>query len=99
MRIVGQLFATLVVVGFVCKFWWLLALVVAVCLYAPQVWARHQAAVAAERRRLAAIVARADQQHAWARAGDPRGTYGEDFALRVEPDRRRAGTAPGNGRT
>lgn len=26
--------------------------------------------------RLAAIAARADQQHAWVMAGDPRGTYG-----------------------
>jgi hypothetical protein len=30
----------------------------------------HQAAVAA-------IAARADQQHAWVMAGDPRGTYGD----------------------
>ena len=27
--------------------------------------------------RRAALIARADQQHAWVMAGDPRGTYGE----------------------
>ena len=47
---------------------------------AAQVWARHQAAAAAERRRFAAIAARADQQHAWVLAGDPRGTYGTTLA-------------------
>ena len=63
--------------------WWLIALVVAAVAawkYAPEVWARHQAAVAAERSRLAAVAARADQQHAWVLAGDPRGTYGATFA-------------------
>ena len=39
---------------------------------------RHSGIVA-EQRRLAAIAARADQQDAWAIAGDPRGTYGVDF--------------------
>jgi hypothetical protein len=33
--------------------------------------------VEAERRRLAGIVARADQQHAWVMQGDPHGTIGE----------------------
>jgi len=79
MRIVAQLVGTLLWVGFVLKYWWLIALVVAAiaaCKFAPEVWARRQAAVAAERSRLAAIVARADQQHEWVLAGDPRGTYG-----------------------
>ncbi len=83
MRTVAQLVGTLLLVGFVLKYWWLIALVVAAVAawkHAPEVWARHQAAVAAERRRFAAIVARADQQHAWVLAGDPRGTYGAGFA-------------------
>ena len=83
MRTVAQLVGTLLLVGFVLKYWWLIALVVAViaaCKYAPEMWARHQAAVAAERRRRAAIAARADEQHAWVLTGDLRGTYGAGLA-------------------
>jgi hypothetical protein len=67
----------------VLKFWWLIALVVAAIVAwksAPEMWARHQAAAAAERSKFAAIAARADQQHEWVLAGDPRGTYGTTFA-------------------
>ena len=39
--------------------------------------------VEGERRRLAGIVARADQQHAWVTAGDERGVYGEYPAATV----------------
>ncbi|MEE6167675.1 MULTISPECIES: hypothetical protein [unclassified Mycolicibacterium] len=80
MSSLAQLFGVLVLVGLVIKYWWVVALALfAVWVWrsAPKAWARHQAAVAAENRRLAAIAARADQQHAWALAGDPRGTYGE----------------------
>ena len=66
--IVAQLIGTLLLVGFVLKYWWLIALVlaaVAAWKYVPKVWAGHQATVAAEQRRLAAIAARADQQHQW----------------------------------
>src|SRR6187549_75063 len=83
MRIVAQLVGTLLLVGFVRKYWWFIALVVAAvaaCKCAPEVWARHQAAVAAQRRRVAALAARADQQHQWVLAGDLRGTYGATFA-------------------
>jgi hypothetical protein len=44
--------------------------------FGPGWWAAHQAAVAAEEQRLAGVAARADQQHAWTLAGDPRGTHG-----------------------
>jgi hypothetical protein len=57
------------------KYWWLIVLVAAaVIVYkrAPGWWA----AVTAEQRRLVEVAARADQQHAWVLAGDPRGTYG-----------------------
>jgi hypothetical protein len=80
MRIVAQLFGILLLVGFVLKYWWFFALVLAVVgvwKFGPGVWARHEAAVAAERHRLAAIAARADQQHAWIIAGDDRGAYGQ----------------------
>ena len=54
--------------------------------YVPKVWAGHQATVAAEQRRLAAIAARADQQHTWVMAGDPRGTYGADSIARNQTE-------------
>jgi hypothetical protein len=59
---------------------WFFALVLAavgVWKFGPGMWARHEAAVATEQRRLAAIAARADQQHAWIRACDDRGAYGQ----------------------
>ena len=53
-----------------------LAVVVAACL---GWWScKHSdAADERERREHAALVARADQQHAWVLAGDDRGTYGD----------------------
>jgi hypothetical protein len=80
MRIIAQLIGTLLLVGFVLKYWWLIALVlaaVAAWKHVPRWWARHQATVDDEKRRLAAIAARADQQHQCVLAGDPRGTYGD----------------------
>ena len=44
-----------------------------------QAWVRHCAVADAWGREQRAIAARSDQQHAWALAGDPRGTYGADF--------------------
>jgi hypothetical protein len=79
-RLAWQLIGTLLLVGFMLKYWWLIALVAAaVILYrrAPGWWAAHQASVAAEDERLAEVAARADQQHAWVLAGDPRGAYGD----------------------
>jgi len=79
--IVAQLIGTLLLVGFMLKYWWLIALVVLAAVaawkYVPKVWAGRQAALGAEQRRHAAIAARADQQHQWVLAGDPRGTYGD----------------------
>jgi hypothetical protein len=46
------------------------ALMVAAVVLAARWWE-------ARTERLRAIAARADQQHAWALAGDPRGTYGQ----------------------
>jgi hypothetical protein len=74
-RLVWQLIGTLLLVGFMLKYWWIIAAVI-LFKQAPGWWAAHQASVAGEERRLAAIAARADQQHAWVMAGDPRGTYG-----------------------
>jgi Kef-type K+ transport system membrane component KefB len=66
-RLVWQLVGTLLVVGFMLKFWWVIALVVCVVLvwkWVPGWWAAHEASVLAEEERVAGIVARADQQHA-----------------------------------
>jgi hypothetical protein len=41
--------------------------------YGPGLYRRHQADVAAQRRRNAEISARADEQHRWMMAGDDRG--------------------------
>ena len=49
MRIIAQLIGTLLLVGFVLKYWWLIALVlaaVAAWKHVPRWWARHQATVA-----------------------------------------------------
>jgi hypothetical protein len=62
------------------KYWWLIACLIGsiVAVYrAVRAFDRHDDRVEAERRRLAGIVARADQQHAWVMQGDPRGTFGE----------------------
>jgi hypothetical protein len=85
MNALGQLIGVLFVVGLIIRyFWWIAAVVavVAVVKRAPGWWAQYQAAQATERDRLATIVARADQQHAWVLAGDPRGTYGAEMTRR-----------------
>ena len=85
MSTLGQLIGVLFVVGLIIRyFWWIALVVAAVILYkrAPGWWAAHRAAAAAEHARLAEIIARADQQHAWTLAGDPRGTYGAEITRR-----------------
>ena len=83
MRIVAQLIGTLLLVGVCAPVLVadrLVLAAVAAWKYVPKVWAAHQARVAAEQQRLAAIASRADQQHAWVLASDPRRTYGADFS-------------------
>jgi hypothetical protein len=78
-RIFWQLVATLLLVGFVCAyFWWIVAALAAVGLlyFGRALWLAERRLAAdreAEHRRIAQ---RADQQHAWVMQGDPRGTYG-----------------------
>src|SRR3977135_3933579 len=65
MSTLGQLIGVLFVVGLIIRyFWWIALVIIAAIAYkrAPVWWARYQAAQAAERARLAAIIARADQQ-------------------------------------
>ena len=89
-RLVWQFIGTLLLVGLLIKYWWLVALVlvaVAVWRFGPGWWRQYQASSAAEERRLTAIAARADQQHAWVLAGDPRGTYGAAGTVATEGNR------------
>ena len=72
--------AALIVAVLVVKFWPVLVAilgVIAAGYWGRHVADRHAACVEAERRRLAEIAARADEQHAWVMAGDERGVYGE----------------------
>jgi hypothetical protein len=77
-----QFIVLLLAVGLVVRYWWLVAAVVGMIVAAY--WARlavdrHLAGVAAQRRRLAGLAARADRQHNWVMQGDPRGTYGDEY--------------------
>jgi hypothetical protein len=74
----GQLFSLLLLVGFVIAYFkWIAAAVAAWLAYrwARAARAQHRGAAEAWEVEQREIVARADQQHAWALAGDPRGTY------------------------
>jgi uncharacterized membrane protein len=76
----GGAFVLLIFVGAVVKFWiWIVAVIGALVLFGLLLWLAFYAARRVDAREHAriAIVARADQQHAWTLAGDDRGTYGE----------------------
>jgi hypothetical protein len=65
----GGLLRILLLLGFVVKFWSLILLVLAVA--AAGCWQLER-----QRREQRALIARADEQHAWVLAGDDRGVYG-----------------------
>jgi hypothetical protein len=76
----GAGFVLLIFIGFIAKFWVYIVGVLAALALVGLLWwwASHmdRRAKARENTRLA-IVARADQQHAWVLAGDDRGIYGD----------------------
>lgn len=75
----GSIVAVLIVVGLIAKFiWWVLAVVGAALVIGLFGWALHRVEQRriAELARIAAIAARADEQHAQIMAGDDRGIYG-----------------------
>jgi hypothetical protein len=90
MRILAQFVGILLLVGFVGAYFWPIVAVLAISAAAWGLWrvwprwcaqmdARDVERVAAAEARAArrsAIARRADQQHAWAMAGDERGVYG-----------------------
>jgi hypothetical protein len=74
------------IVGGVIRYAWLILAVVAAVALLWLLWfagwldrrlTTRDATRAARAAALAAVAARADQQHAWALAGDDRGTYGD----------------------
>jgi hypothetical protein len=76
----GAAFVLLIFVGAIVKFWaWIAAVLGGVLVFGLLLWLTfhlERRADARENARLA-IVARADQQHAWVLAGDDRGIYGD----------------------
>jgi hypothetical protein len=69
----------LLLVGFLVAYWqWILAAIVVVLILraAPVAWREWQEERSVLARRRAELIARADQQHRWAMAGDERGVYG-----------------------
>jgi hypothetical protein len=78
----GAAFVLLIFVGAIVKFWaWIAAVLGGVLVFGLLLWLTfhlERRADARENARLA-IVARADQQHAWVLAGDDRGIY-SDYA-------------------
>jgi nitrate/nitrite transporter NarK len=79
-----QFLAILIVAALFVKYFWLLVVAIAAAYLSYHVikeWrlarVEAQAAAAAEAQRRDDIRARADQQHAWAMQGDPRGMFGE----------------------
>jgi hypothetical protein len=76
----GAMFTLLLALGFVVMFWWVFAIILGIVVLGISGWllARHlDARDAARDAALAAIRARADEQHAQILAGDERGIYGE----------------------
>ena len=74
MRTLAQFIGVLLLVGFVgAYFWWIVTAVTVAGLawLAVRGYRAAQAEAARDARRRAALVARADQQHAWMMAGDP----------------------------
>ena len=82
----GAAFVLLIFVGAVAKFWaWIAAVLGALMVFGLLVWLTFyvERRVDARYEKRAALVARADQQHAWVLAGDDRGTYGQFPPARI----------------
>jgi hypothetical protein len=83
----GGLTRLLLLVGFIVKFWWLILLVVVVVAAGFWLWGvltRQDAELERQNREHAALVARADEQHAYVLAGDVYGVYGEYIPEQID---------------
>jgi uncharacterized membrane protein len=86
MRTLGQFVGILLLIGFVCAYFWWIVVIAAVAALAwmavrafrsiEAIEAEDARRARAEARRRAAVARRADQQHRWALVGDDRGVYG-----------------------
>jgi hypothetical protein len=79
MKVVVPLITAALLVGAaVILLWWMLVAAAAYGLYRGGRWVlrRHRARVEIAGHRRAELLARAELQHRWFMAGDPRGTYG-----------------------
>ena len=79
MRLLAQFVGVLLLVGFVgAYFWWIAAASLVVAgFYGLRCAYRQRAGLAAERSRIAGLIARADEQHRQVMRGDDRGMYGQ----------------------
>jgi hypothetical protein len=88
MKSVGPgIFAGFVLWGLIVTFrWWLLVVAGALVLFVGLLWLAFYTAwrVGDQYAERAALVARADQQHAWILAGDDRGIYGDYWAKQFD---------------
>jgi len=76
----GAAFVLMIFVGAVAKFWaWIAAVLGGLIVFGLLVWLIFYVERRVDERyeKRAALVARADQQHAWVLAGDDRGIYGD----------------------
>jgi hypothetical protein len=87
----GAAFVLLIFIGAIVKFWaWIAAVLGALLVFGLLLWLTFYVERRVDERyaRRAALIARADQQHAWVLAGDDRGTYGEYPPTMTEPVQR-----------
>jgi hypothetical protein len=87
----GAAFTLLIFIGAIAKFWaWIAAVLGALLVFGLLLWLTFYVERRVDERyaKRAALIARADQQHAWVLAGDGRGTYGEYPPAVTEPARR-----------
>ena len=76
----GAAFVLLIFIGAIVKFWaWIAAVLGGLMVFGLLLWLTFyvERRVDAREEMRAALVARADQQHAWVLAGDDRGIYGQ----------------------
>jgi len=76
----GAAFVLLLFIGFIAKFWaWILAVLGGLLVFGLLLWLTFYVERRVDERyeKRTALVARADQQHAWVLAGDDRGIYGD----------------------
>ena len=83
----GAAFVLLIFIGFIAKFWaWILAALGSLLVFGLLLWLTFyiERRSDAQYEKRVALVARADQQHAWVLAGDDRGIYGDYVPTQID---------------